>query len=95
MTPLDSVEIFSVSEQKWRSGPTLPQPMGRGAVATYGDTFILVGGYGDGDYVKNLYQFEPDSESWTTLPQKLQKGRSRHVALVVDVTDLNCTQSLA
>ncbi|TRY74754.1 hypothetical protein TCAL_06331 [Tigriopus californicus] len=95
MTPLDSVEIFSVSDQSWRFGPSLPQPMGRGATSSYGDTFILVGGYGDGGYVKDLYQYEPDSGTWATLPQKLQKGRSRHVALVVDVKDLNCTQPLA
>ena len=51
----------------------------------HGDTFLLVGGMSIlfGDKVNSIYEYESDSESWTTMPVKLDLGVDHATAVFV------------
>ena len=81
---LNTVEIYDVSTGKWRSG-TNPYPrtiLGATGVQ-YGDTFIVVGGaVGALEETEHVYRFEPDTEGWTLMPERLP-GPMKHVGAFV------------
>ena len=41
---LDSMEIYSVAEDSWRTGPALPLPVGSGALVRAGERLVFLGG---------------------------------------------------
>ena len=41
---LDSMEIYSVAEDTWSTGPSLPLPVGSGALVRAGERLMFLGG---------------------------------------------------
>lgn len=68
---LDRVEVYSLGEGEWHSGPPLPEPLANAAAAVVGSQIVLAGGSavtGDGEaevsVSDDLYLFDTASESW-------------------------------
>ena len=72
---------------------SLPNYLRSGAVVPYGDTFLIVGGlngpayYNDSD---EIWQFNPDDETWTVREERMSIPRAGHFAGLVDATRYNC-----
>ena len=67
---LDTVEIYSLGEKKWRPGQhRLPAPSSLGNTLQYGETFLSVGGS------DTVYKYEPGTESWTPMTEKLDGAK--------------------
>ena len=81
-----SVEILDLNTNTWRSGLNpLPEALYAGASIPYEDSFLAVGGTLSNPSVESdkIYKYEPDTESWTTLPKTLDVGRGFAVAMLV------------
>ena len=55
----------------------------------YEESFILVGGagsagYRDG-YRNTMLKYQPQNDTWAELPEKLNRGRSNAIAIVLDM----------
>ena len=91
VTPNRSVEIFSVDTETWRQGNDLPNMGANSADEAYSiryeDTFILVGDVGNQD---TLLKYQPESDSWSELPDKLKLGRTEAVAILVNKEIFPC-----
>ena len=80
------------------SGPALPEALFGDVVVTNpkGDGVLVVGGNGSagpGGHRTNIYELICTSDGqckWDQLPQKLQVGRSDHVAMLVPDDSVAC-----
>ena len=52
------------------------------AAVSLDNTLIIVGGY-NGNYLDEMYQYNPVENDWVKLPNQLRKARSKHIALLV------------
>jgi hypothetical protein len=85
-----SVEVLDLDENVWRAGPDLPVAtyLHAGASVPFGDTFLIVGGYGDGlaeerKLLASIIVYDPAAEDWVTLPQQLAEPRAFFTAVLV------------
>ena len=67
-------------------GNDLPYDLERAYSVRWEDSFVLVGGYGNGNYLDTLLKYEPMSDTWLELPGKLNIARRELIAIVVDQT---------
>ena len=51
-----SSEIYTVEDDTWRQGIPLPRVFGNLASLPYGDSFLILGGYGKGPCSDSIYQ---------------------------------------
>ena len=67
-------------------GNDLPFGLDSAYSVRYQDSFALVGGfdYDSGERLDTLLKYEPQSDSWTELPGKMQVARRYPVAIAVD-----------
>lgn len=65
--PLDVVEVYDPKTDRWEAGPALPRAVGDGAVALWGDTFIVAGGEEPARMHDGVYRFVPETNQWETL----------------------------
>jgi len=79
----ESVDIYTVSTDSWRSAQSLPEPITRASVVPFNNTFLVVGGFGNGEYSGNIYQYIVADDDWFKMDTELKTPRSRHVALLV------------
>ena len=92
----DSVEIYDLTTNEWRSGPRPPIDEGNNlstAVSVqYKDSFILVGGkLNDYDYNQDIFQFNAQTHQWQILEQKLQRERYYFTAFLVPEDYITCS----
>ena len=90
-----SSEIFSIKLGQWREGPDLPVNGDlEGAVSVpYEDTFLVVSGRDYGhtpEHRREIYKFDPRTESWITLQQKLSTGRKEFAAFLIPDDLIDC-----
>lgn len=72
MYNLNNTEILDLATLEWRVGPVLPGYIASSASIQYGDSFLLVGGEGDGNPDgKSILEFNPDDEVWIIREEKL------------------------
>ena len=86
-----SSEIFDLSSQTWSPGPDLPFPVLFATSVPFGDTFLVVGGIGDGEYLQSILEFDPVANDWIVRPERLSVGRDDRPAItVVDSDYIDC-----
>lgn len=85
-TPTDSLFVYDVAGDRWRLGPSLPEPVAAHAVATTEDGMIhVLGGVRDEPLsaLDDHLVFDPDTGTWSTLPP-LPTGREHLGATHLD-----------
>jgi len=82
---LDTVDIYTVNTDSWRQANPLPTAMYEAAVVpNYGNSFLLVGGKEDPEYLTSIYQYNASDDEWIELESELRYPRSDHIALLVE-----------
>ena len=64
-------------------GEDLPDRTRDMAYVQYGDTFVLIGGYGDTSYKGSVQLFDPDTLTFTLLDERLTQTRDSPTAILV------------
>jgi hypothetical protein len=80
---LSSTEIYSVSNNTWRTGNPFPHPITSAGLVQYEDTFIIIGGVGSG-YLDTVYEYNIETDSFDPLPVTLKKARYGHIAMAIE-----------
>ena len=89
---LDTVDIYVINSDVWFSSNRLPKPIYGSSVVPFNNeallpfvnSFLLVGGFSDGQYLADIYQYRPgDDDDWIKLKAELKTPRRSHVALPV------------
>ena len=65
------------------SARNLPIPISDAASVQYKDTFLLVGGKTGGADLDTTYMYEPDTDSWRELEERLPEAKNDPVAMIV------------
>lgn len=92
---IKSVEILSLEDMSWRmAAHDLPYGMAFGGSIQWDQTFLAVGGYRlntDGfGYSGKIFRYEPETESWTEMPQELSIPRREFTAFLVPENFVQC-----
>lgn len=89
---MSSVEILSLNENQWKSGPELPYAMFASAMVEVPDYgVLLVGGFSKfTEELRSILKLDNAESEWTELPQRLKTGRNRHSAFLVPDTLAVC-----
>ena len=88
-----TVEIFSFETMTWKYlGPV---PTGRGMMFNWhtqqlADSFRIFGGNDSEDDHNEIYEFDPNTESWLVLKQKMARPRTAHALVTLPEGYLNC-----
>jgi hypothetical protein len=86
-----STEIFSFTDMTWRPGPNLPTAHTYARTVQFEDTFLAVGGNDANNRLsKKIYKFEPSSESWIELVERLPLARSFPATFFVPSDFIQC-----
>ena len=90
---LERTLIFDLAAMAWRQGPEIPA---RGFLTysqslPYGDSFVLVGGYGyeSRQALGAIWRFKPETEQFVTLRERLARPRAGHAVVALPV-DMEC-----
>lgn len=87
---LNEVEIYNAVTLKKRLGTPHPQVNYFGAVAVQvADSFLLLGG-SSGGFIDTIFRFDPVTETFNTLPQKMTQPRDNHVVVAVPDSMVTC-----
>ena len=88
----DATEIFSLETLSWRDSTPFPSEIRYTTAVPQGKTFLVVGGYisNTASDLDTIYRFDPDSESWELLPQRLEETRSDFPAFYVPEDFVPC-----
>ncbi len=81
---LNRVEVFSAISNEWRDAATLPTTINHGNVATVdGKIYVLGGLNGTDDWlpIGNSYEYDPQQDTWKTLPS-MPNGQARGASAV-------------
>ena len=73
---------FFLRTKTFATAKGLPKPMRNSAVVPYEDTFLLVGGY-NGNYLADVFQYNPNDDEWAKLTTELKIPRHSHIAVLV------------
>ena len=65
------------------SARNLPIPISDAASVQYKDTFLLVGGKTGGADLDTTYMYEPETDSWRELEERLPEAKNDPVAMIV------------
>ncbi len=82
----DVVEILDVGTMTWRFGKhRLPHGLFASTAVPYGNSFLLVGGLErhGGPAVDAVYKFDPETENWILMPQRLNRPKHAVGAVLV------------
>ena len=88
---LSHTEIYNTATQKWRQGPTLPQPNAGMSSVQYRNTFLLVGGYNSKHHLDTIYQYNQSSETWILRPERLSRAKDWMGAALVGSPVADCS----
>ncbi len=67
-SPTAVVEVYSPSQDAWRTVAALPQPVAGGLTLTDGAFLYLFGGWDGENYLDTAYVYDPGSDTWRPLP---------------------------
>ena len=82
---LGTVEIFSVTDGRWRTANELPTPLSRTPVVQIEDTFMLVGGFmGVTGASGDILTYNAATENFDLHPESLPEPLYYHSAMLVD-----------
>ena len=65
------------------SASNLAIPISDAASVQYKDTFLLVGGKTSGADLDTIYMYEPDTDTWRELEERLPEAKNDPVAMTV------------
>ena len=65
------------------SASNLPIPISDAASVQYKDTFLLVGGKTTAADLDSIYMYEPDTDTWKQLEERLPEAKNDAVAMSV------------
>ncbi len=88
---LSHSEIYNTETRLWRDGPPLPRPIGYMSSVQYEDTFILVGGYDDIDWLDTIYQYDRNLETWILRPERLSTPKEQLAAVLAGSPAADCS----
>ena len=89
-----SSEIWIIDSEEWIMGPDLPTAGAKlefGASVSYGNTFLIVGGYITNVYEDTIVSFNILTEDWEILPQRMKNGRRDFAAFMIPNSFIKCT----
>ena len=90
-TDRNSVEVFSLTDQTWRDGPSLPHPIKFAGSVSLNGTFLIVGGLNVNDpYYKDILEYDVENEAWLTRPEKLSKPKIDATVVLMDSETVQC-----
>ncbi len=82
---LHRVTAFDTRTRKWSDPTSLPTGLNHSQVATHDGKLYLAGGYLDGeDPTANVWQYDPETDRWTQLPDLLQPSAAGAVVAIGD-----------
>jgi len=84
--------LFSLQEQKWREGPTLPANLVEVEYIQLDSGFMVIGGREDeelGLAVESAFVMD-DEYNWTTYPKALETAKYHTMAISVPRDFFNC-----
>ena len=86
----DETHIFSPSTMTFREGPRFPYAVSyAAAIQDGGDSFIVSGGT-DGTLISDyLVRFDPATETFQVMSQRMASARSQHMAIYVDAAPVD------
>lgn len=71
-SPTEIVEVYSPSNDSWRTVAPLLEPVSGGLVLSDGNFLYLIGGWNGRDYLNTAYVYDPGAEAWQELPPMKQ-----------------------
>jgi N-acetylneuraminic acid mutarotase len=60
-----------------------PQIIQYATSVSFGDSFLVVGGYGD-TLLSTIFQYNPDEDSWTLLSSRMKQSKAGVFAMMVE-----------
>ena len=75
--------LLSLEKGAWQSAPDLPFFIRDGASVQLENSFLIVGGDNDDDYLNAIVKFDPVIGRWMVMEQKLSTARSQTTAFLV------------
>jgi len=82
--------VLDLSTNTWSAGPN-HQYRYAGQGVPYGDTFVVVGGYGtDGQKTFRIEMYQPDAGTFTTLSAKMSQAANYHVVISIPDDLVQC-----
>lgn len=66
--PTDVVEVYSPTNEAWKTVRPLPQPIAGGLTLSDGAFLYLFGGWNGETYLDTVYQYDPATNNWRPLP---------------------------
>ena len=80
----DSVEVYSIEDNRWMAGNSLPVALYYMASVPFRNSFLVVGGYSSTEgFSSRIYMYNGEDGTWTKQPISLQKARYQHTAILV------------
>ena len=88
----DRVQIYDPDMNDWEFGPLMPIDIRYGAVIQFNNTFMIVGGdcVSQSRTLTEIYEYEPDTETWLLRPEELSIPRAHTAAFLVPNSYANC-----
>ena len=86
-----SVEILDLETFEWRDAPDFPTPFYSAHSVPFGDTFLVVGGSSNNDYLKSIYEYDVNSGEFFMRSEILSRPRPGAAASAVSSNYLGCT----
>lgn len=82
-TPL--VSFLNLENLIWIPQQSLPYDIHYGASVPYGDSFLIVGGYSNGQfsYLDTIFYFNPETEIFELFDQTLSEPKDQMAAFLV------------
>ena len=68
-------EFMNLDENRWHYGPDLPYHISNAASIQLENTFLIIGGQNWTSYLDSIWMFDPNTENWSQLEQKLTTVR--------------------
>jgi N-acetylneuraminic acid mutarotase len=64
---LDSVEVYNIKNDSWKTVAPLPQPLHHTAASSFNDKIYVIGGYTNNNWVPSakLFIYDPKKDTWT------------------------------
>ena len=87
--------LLDLRVNQWIPGPNLPIDIRYAGVIQLEDTFLIVGGnsVSESRPLADIYEFDPELETWEPRPEKLAHPRDHMAAFLVPNSYANCTSA--
>ena len=67
---LDTVEVYNIETDSWKTVAPLPQPLHHAAATTFNDSLYVIGGYTNSNWLPSnrLFIYDPKNDTWSEGP---------------------------